>query len=488
MTGAPHPAALLDEAHGHAAAGRDAQAIALYGAVLARDPAAADAANNLGVLLRRRGDEEGARRRYRHALAARPDHPDAGWNLGRALLDAGEADEAFLHLRRAAARQGGWDRWHMLGRACQARGDLAGAEDAYRTALRLRPGAPETLNNLANTLQAAGRPEAALGLLEQALRLDPEHADIRYNAALLLLLLGREPEGWREHEWRWRAPGFTSPRRSFAAPAWDGRPRPGATLLLHWEQGLGDTLQFVRFVAAARRRVGRTVLEVQPPLAGLLAGVEGADVVLPAGAPLPPFDLHAPLLSLPWLLGGATEGLPVPYLAAPHERTRAWAARLGASGLRVGVAWAGNPNHSNDRNRSLPLPLLEPLLRLPGISWFSLQVGARAADIAAAGLGDRITDLSGKLSLGYGETAAAIQNLDLVLSVDTSVAHLAGALGRRTWLLLPSAPDWRWGQAGPATRWYPTVRLWRQGVSGGWEDLVPRLAEGLVSLTLQYQA
>ena len=462
--------AALAEAHRLAAAGEAAAALALYDGILAGDPAAADAANNAGVLLRRLGAGEAAIRRYRQALAAVPDHPDAGWNLGRALLEADQADEAWLHLRRAAALRPGWERWHGLGRACQARGDLAGAEAAYARALAARPEAAETLNNLANIRQAAGQPEAALALQDRALAQDPANADLHYNRALLLLLLGRWAEGWREHEWRWQAAGFVSPRRRFASPAWDGGPLPGGTLLLHWEQGLGDTIQFCRYAAAARARVGRLVLEVQPPLATLLHGLPGVDAVVAAGDPVPPHDAHAALLSLPLLLGQALPGPPPPRLAAA----------LRPEPGRTGLVWAGNPKHLNDRNRSLPLGLLAPLLARPGRRWVSLQLGPRQADIAAAGLAGRLEDLSPTLA-DFAATAAALCRLELLITVDTAVAHLAGTLGVPTWLLLPHAPDWRWGTAGETTPWYRSLRLWRQPAPGDWAALLPRLQDALAS-------
>jgi tetratricopeptide (TPR) repeat protein len=465
-------AALLGEAHRLAVAGHCAEAIALYDRVLAQDPAAADAANNAGVLLRRQGAQDAAIQRYRQALAAAPDHVDAGWNLGRALLDRAEADEAYLHLRRAAALRPGWERWHGLGRACQARGDLAGAEAAYARALAAKPDAAETLNNLANTLQAGGRLDAALVMQDRALALAPGQADMRYNRALLLLLMGRWVEGWREHECRWQAAGFGSPRRVFDSPAWDGRPLPGGTLLLHWEQGLGDTIQFVRYAAAARRRVGRLVLEAQPPLVPLLRGLPGVDAVVAAGDALPRCDAHAALLSLPHLLGEAEPARMPPYLVAGPTIRRQ------GTGPLIGLVWAGNPKHLNDRNRSIPLAVLAPLLAISGLHWVSLQVGPRVADIAAAGLADRLPDASPGL-VDFAATAAVLAQLDLLITVDTAVAHLAGAMGRETWLLLPFAPDWRWGTMGDRTRWYGSMRLWRQPAPGDWPALIGPLCDSL---------
>jgi hypothetical protein len=309
--------------------------------------------------------------------------------------------------------------------------------------------------------------------MNQALALAPSHADLRYNRSLLLLLMGRWAEGWREHEWRWRAAGFLSPRRRFDSPAWDGRPLDG-TLLLHWEQGLGDTIQFLRYVEAVRRRVSRLVLEVQPPLMPLLQDLPGADIVLSQGTPLPPHAAHAPLLSLPHLLGHPTPSTLAPYLAAEPERMARWAARLQGEGPLIGLIWAGNPRHSNDRNRSLPLDLLAPLLDRKEFRWVSLQVGPRAADIAARELGGKLVDAAPALT-DFAETAAALMQLDLLIAVDTAAIHLAGALGRPCWLLLPFAPDWRWGQQGEDCAWYESLRLWRQPAPGDWASVIAEI-------------
>jgi Flp pilus assembly protein TadD len=447
-----YPEALRNLATLLAGAGRP-EATAAYRALVQAAPEDADALNNLAVLLRREGRTGEALPLYRRALALQPAHPDACYNLGRALLDEGEAAAALPLLRQAAAlRPEDAERHHALGAAQAALGDPAAAVEAYREAVRRDPEAIASLNNLGNALQAAGRPEEALAIQDRALALDPMQPDVRYNRALVLLLLGRA-EGWAEHENRWDAPGFTSPRRGLAAPRWDGRRRPEATLLVHWEQGFGDTLQFVRYLAAARARVGRLVLEVQAPLRRLLEGIPGADAVVAAGEALPPHDLHLPLLSLPALLGPGAALAP-PYLAASPRRPP-------GGRPRIGLVWAGNPLHGNDRNRSLPLAALGVLRGLPGLAWVSLQHGPRAAEVTGA---------EAPIAPGadFADTAAVVAGLDLVVAVDTAVAHLAGALGVPARLLLPFAPDWRWGPAGDTTPWYPAMRLLRQRAPGDW--------------------
>ena len=250
------------------------------------------------------------------------------------------------------------------------------------------------------------------------------------------------------------------------------------TLLLHWEQGLGDTIQFLRYVEAARRRVGRLVLEVQPALFPLLHDLPGADLVLPTGTSLPPHTAHAPLLSLPHLLNGPTPSPAQQYHFTEPERASRWATRLQGEAPLIGLVWAGNPCHSNDRNRSVPLGLLAPLLKRDDLRWVSLQVGPRAADITSTGFGSRLVDLAPTLT-DFAETTAALAQLDMLVAVDTAVAHLAGALGLPCWLLLPFAPDWRWGQQGESCAWYESLRLWRQPAPGNWASVVAEIAERL---------
>ncbi len=381
---------------------------------------------------------------YRAAIAVRPNHPESHYNLGNALVKEVQFVEA---------------------------------EASFRRAIELRPNYVEALNNLGKALQSLFRHDDALKCFDEALALAPEHGDIRYNRALLLLLMGRHEEGWAEHEWRWRAKGFTGISRGFAQPLWDGGETPKATLLLHAEQGLGDTIQFARYASFARDRVGRVVLEVPRPLIRLMGNLPGVDELVAMGDPLPPFDIQAPLLTLPHLLGEEI-GLPIQYLSADPERVQRWSERLGEKGPRVGLVWAGNPKHGNDRNRSLRAAMLRPLIEEGNASFFCLQLAPRFADLVAEGLGERVTDLSAELT-DLAETAAALSALDLLITVDTAVAHLAGALGRPVSLMLPFAPDWRWGLGSADTRWYPQTRLFRQEALGEWNSVITRVLDNL---------
>ena len=425
------------------AAGRDDQAIAWLGRALACAPQFAQACNNLGLALSRRGWHGPALARHRQAVALLPATAEAWSNLGAAARAAGRPEQAVAGQHRAA---------------------------------RLAPERADFHNHLGLALQQAGRTDAALAAFERALALAPGAADIGWNRGLALLLTGRWEQGWRAYGRGWDSGERGVPRHQHL-PAWDGGPLRGRTVLLWCEQGLGDSLQFVRYAPLVAARGGRVVLEVQPPLVGLLAGLAGVAAIIARDQPPPPeVALQAPLLDLARLLGSRPATVParVPYLAADPARVERWRERLaGLPGRRVGLAWAGSPGHRNDRNRSMPWTALRPLLALPGLSWVSLHKDqptdgdGSPPGIHAPPLGD------------LADTAALMGALDLVLTVDTAMAHLAGALARPAWVMLPFAPDWRWSPAGDHSPWYPTLRLLRQRRPGDWAGLVAEIAARL---------
>ncbi len=332
---------------------------------------------------------------------------------------------------------------------------------------------------------ALGDLAAADASLRRALAIDPALVEARLNRALLDLLHGRLAAGFAGFELRWQAPGFTSARRGFAQPQWRGEPIAGRSLLLHAEQGLGDTIQFCRYVplvaARAAREGGRVMLEVQRPVLPLLRSRFPGVAVLANGDALPEFHLHCPLLSLPAVFGTELATVPTAerYLDADPARAAAWRARLSGAGPRVGLAWSGSAAHWDDAARSIPffrfLPLCGANARL-----FGLQPEVRPADRAVLATSG-IEDLGGALA-DFGETAAAISAMDLVIAVDTSVAHLAAALGRPTWVLLPFAPDWRWLLEREDSPWYPSIRLFRQPTRGDWDSVVRRVRAELATL------
>jgi hypothetical protein len=316
---------------------------------------------------------------------------------------------------------------------------------------------------------------------EQALRIEPDYVPARWNRALASLLLGNFEQGWVEYEWRWKRK--QQPQRSFRQALWDGRELSGRTILLHAEQGLGDTLQFIRYAPLVKERGGRVIVECQPSLLELLGSCRGIDVLEAQGSALPEFDVQAPLLSLPRILGTSLATIPanVPYVVADAELVGRCRQELEAvPGFRIGIAWQGSTMHKRDRQRSLPLGRFEPLARLPGVRLLSLQVGAGADQLRD--LGDRfpIADLGGRFDpWSLRDAAAVISVLDLVISVDSAMAHLAGALGVPIWLLLPFASDWRWLLEREDSPWYPTMRLFRQSEPGDWDGVFDRVTNAL---------
>jgi Tfp pilus assembly protein PilF len=447
-------------AHGAilAALDRDEAAAAALHRALAISPDHAEAWNALGNIRQAAGDATAAEQAYRRALTARPDYPEALSNLGSAL---------------------------------RAQGRLADAEAMLRQALSVRAEYANALANLGLVLQEQARWAEALEAYDRALGVDPGHPAAHGNRGMLLLLLGRMEEGFGEYEWRWRMPGFATPRRDFTQPLWDGAGRSGETLFVHAEQGLGSAIQFVRFAPLAAARGVRVVLECQQPLLRLfrqsLAGSGGplAEVIA-KGEPPPAFDRHAPLMSLPHLLRTTPATIPAttPYLRAEDREVADWKARLAPTPRpRIGVVWAGNRRHENDRNRSMPAATLATFTARCDASFFSLQVPASAEDLSAFPAG-RLTDLAPDLP-DFAATAAALHALDLVITVDTAAAHLAGALGRPAWLLLPFVPEWRWLLERDDSPWYPSLRLFRQSSPGDWSGVLDRVADALRDRALQ---
>ncbi len=429
-------------------AGRTEDAASAYRRAAATDPADATAAVSLGIALNRLGRFDDAYASVAEALPRHPQSYELHANGGCYLCRLGRANEAVAILRRAIALK---------------------ADDAA------------AYINLGNAYALMGRAEDSAEAYRRAVALAPDSGTAHKNLGLSLLSLGRYAEGWREYEWRWRDPNFTGVPRNFPQPQWTGETATDRTVLLHAEQGLGDTIQFCRFAAQAAERA-RVVLEVPPALTRLLRGLAGPAAVIPTGTKLPAFDLHSPLLSLPFALGTTLDTLPAaPYLRAEDGAAARWARRLAAAGQgrRVGLVWAGNPGHAKDRTRSVPFDRLAPLWTLEGIRWFSLQVGDRAHDLTAAPPG-RVDDLSPLLT-DLAETAAALSQMDLVVAVDTSVAHLAGGLGRPTWLMLPLDADWRWMVGRSDSPWYPSMRLYRQTAAGDWEGVIGRIAADLAA-------
>ncbi|MDB5405855.1 MAG: sulfotransferase [Rhodospirillales bacterium] len=468
------------------AAGRPQEAIERLRQAAALAPGNVAFQINLAIAQRRTGKIDAALGHCAAAIAIAPHDPEAHLQSARCLRQAERLDEAVAAFRTALALKPDWLEAEVeLAATLQDLGRVDEAVAFYRDLAARRPEESVLWNNLGKTLLNLPAPEEAIAAFDRAAALAPEQAEIRYNRALGLLAIGRDRQGWEDHQARWRlaTPPQTVHKTAATVAAWDGAAIPGRTLLLHAEQGLGDTLQFIRFVAIARRRglttSSRVIVEVQPPLLRLVRGAAamlGIDDVVVSGEAYPAEpEFQRGLLDLPAILGITLDDidgsayLPAPEATLPRDGTR-----------RIGVVWAGNPKHGNDRRRSLPLAAARALVdgiraefaaRGEAIEIFSLQVGPRAGELA-----DTI-DQRFATPGDFTDTAAALASLDVAIAVDTSTAHLAGALGIPVWLLVAFIPDWRWRYTGDRTSWYQSMRLFRQERRGDWESVVEAVRE-----------
>ncbi|WP_316165151.1 MULTISPECIES: tetratricopeptide repeat protein [unclassified Bradyrhizobium] len=436
----------------------------------------------LGHALHDAGRPEQAIEAYAEAARLDPTDVVVLSNLGACLCGLGRLDEAVMACERALALEPDHAPAHTnLGIIHEMRGNVDPAVAAHRRAVAADSSYAKGYANLAVALRNAGDIDEALAVSHQAVALAPDNALTRYNHAHFLLMCGDLKNGFAEHQWGRKCKSLSEGMPSFDAPEWQGDPLDGRTLLLFADYGIGDALQFVRYLPMVAAKGGSIVLQVQPAIASLLRAVPGVTVVA-RGEPLPRFDLQLPLMDLPRIFGTTLQTIPadIPYLHADPVKVAAWRAELGKTSLlKVGVVWAGNPRHKGDSQRSLAVEAVLPHLVTPGIQLFSLQKEPRPADAPVlAQLGDAIVDLAPALG-DFSDTAAAISALDLVISVDTSVAHLAGAMGRPVWILLPYALDWRWLREREDSPWYPTMRLFRQEQPRAWDGVLARAATEL---------
>ena len=455
------------------AQGRLDEAIVCHRQAIAAQPGYVEAWCNLGIALgarRQPDDPKEARAAFDRALELNPGFAEAHNNLGLLLQDGGETQRALAEFDRALSLRPDYAEAHNnRGFALESQGSLDEATEEYDRALRLKPDYAEAHNNRGGLLQAHGRLAEATECYDRALALKPDFPIAHYNRALLSLLLGDFQAGFREYEWRWRF----LPRRDLPFPLWHGEPLPGKRILLHAEQGLGDAIQFLRYVPLVAVAGGEVVLEVSKPLMRLAQEIPEVSRVLSFSEPPPECDWHCPLMSLPLAFDTRLDSIParVPYLAVPEAaRRKADTLQMAGSGLRVGLVWAGNPKHKKDRDRSIPFRMLERLSSANGVSFFSLQMDAAAEDLAYAN-NLCVTDLAPEIE-DLADTAALLERLDLLISVDTGVAHMAGALGVPAWVLLPFAPDWRWLLERADSPWYPSLRLFRQPRPGDWASVL----------------
>nr|WP_246500069.1 tetratricopeptide repeat-containing glycosyltransferase family protein [Azospirillum soli] len=469
-----HGLAALSDKRATDALPRLARAVALA-------PDVASFRTNLGTAQQGSGASDQAERGFRRALRIAPDQAETSFNLANLLLLSNRPEEAEPFLRRAVALQPERAKyWVRLGNLFLGLRRDRAAVRAYEIANVTAGGHCDgTAINHGMALHRMNRLAEALVCYDRALADNPDNAVAHWNRALTLLLSGRLTEGWDEYEWRWRLAECQP--RPFDRPLWTGEALDGRILLVHAEQGLGDTLHLVRYLPLvmeqAAARGGKLVLECQPPLSRLLADSFPGVAVVPAGDPLPAFDAHLPLLSLPRVFRTKLDDIPssTPYLRAPGGAVLP-PGRPGT--LAVGLVWGGDPAHRNDRQRSLDLEALQALLAIPGVTFYSVQKGDKARALADADREGVVVDLGPAIG-DFTDTAAFLQRMDWVVTVDTSVAHLAGALGRSVCVMLPYSPDWRWLLDRSDSPWYPTATLFRQATPGDWTGVVRAVAAHL---------
>jgi len=450
--------------------GRLEEAAVSYTRAIALNPVYAEAFNAWGLALRDMGDVSAALEHYDRAVALKPQLADAWNNRAVALQDVKRYDEALANYDRALALAPEAARtWSNRGTVLDYLCRYDEALRSYDEAVTRDPAFANGWNNRGVALGDMGRHSEALESFQRAIAAEPGNADAHWNSSLHYLQQGDFARGWAEHEWRWKVPSLALEHRNFEKPLWLGElSLAGRTILLHGDQGFGDAIQFCRYAGPARDAGARVIVEVRAPLAPLLASLPGADHIVVRGEALPPFDLHCPMGSLPVAFNTTLDTIPVPggYLSAPPDKRAAWSTKLGPAPLpRVGIAWRGNPAHKNDHNRSIALAQLMTALP-PGFEFIALQKDMTAEEhamAAAAGLRCFPAEMS-----DFTDTAALCGLVDLVISVDTSTAHLAGALGIPVWILLPFNPDWRWMLKRSDSPWYASARLYRKPRPNDW--------------------
>jgi Flp pilus assembly protein TadD len=430
----------------------------------------------LGVILDQLNQLKEAVPCLQTAIRLNPKRPKLNLFLGGIYKKLGRFDDAVACCRREMEIEpANADAHYNLGLALQNLGRLEEAVAAYQKAVELRPDYVDALVNLGSVSRQGLNTGAALRCFEEAIRREPQNPKAHWERCATLLALGDYERGWPEYEWRWRQNDFATPPPLFPQPRWNGSDLGGRRIFLYPEQGYGDTIQFARYATLVARRGGVVIIGSPPPLRALMATIPGVREVATNRATLPRFDVYAPLMSLPAIFGTTLETVPVeiPYLAPPRNDFKFENTNDGQ--FRVGIAWAGARSHKNDSNRSAPLECFLPLMELPGVRCHSLQVGDGIEELSQPQVAGKITDLGSRFR-DFGDTAQAVAQMDLIVSVDTCVAHLAGAMGKSVWTLLPYEAEWRWMLRREDTPWYPGMRLFRQTDPGNWNRVLVRVA------------
>ncbi len=454
------------------------EALAAYDRAVAFNPRYPASHGARGQVLKDLGRHEEALEAYDRALAIDPRSARTHYNRGSVLLDLERFADAITSFDVAVSLDPTFVDGHVIrGRVLEKLGRYEEAIASFGKALARNPTRADVYNHRGNVFTRLKRFDEALADCDRVIALEPTHADAHWNKALIKLLKGDFEEGLPLYEWRWERAAYRKRASIFAKPLWIGQPLAGKTLLIHGEQGFGDFIQMCRYVPMVNAR--KVVLEAPKELSALFATLKGRQVLVEQGKPLPEFDLHCPVMSLPLVFQTTLASIPaeVPYLFADPEKKAVTERKLGAKTKpRVGLCWSGSRAHADDKSRSIALSQLAPVLELP-FEFHALQSEIRAEDRAAfsdSPLRSHASELK-----DFSDTAALIAAMDLVVTVDTAVAHLAGALGKPVWILLPFTPDWRWLLDREDSPWYPSARLFRQPAMGDWESVVAEICRQL---------
>jgi hypothetical protein len=450
------------------------------------------------------GQLDEAEQLYKQILQANPYHPDGLHLMGVLISQRGRDDLAISYIERALTVKPNIAAFHNnLGFSYLALGWFDDAVHHFQEALRLQPDFAMAHNNIGKACREQGKMAQAMACYERAIAMQPDYAEAHFNRAELWLIQGNFEQGWPEYEWRWELPKVG--RRTAHPPRWDGKALDGRTILIHTEQGLGDTIHFIRYMPALQKLGGKVVVHCQAALLRLLASAKGINGMVAWHSPLPPFDVHEHLLNLPGVLHTSLASIPaeVPYLQADPALVQSWSSDIGhrtsdtGHVFRVGIAWKGSAKNLTDQKRSVPLTCFVGLAQIEGVRLFSLQKGPGTEQLSAVSsqLSDNrqprtdnfhVLDLGSRLDEANGafmDTVAIMKNLDLIISCDTAVPHLAGALSVPVWVVLPYSPDWRWLLECEDSPWYPSMRLFRQSRLGDWDSVFDRIAAELKRAT-----
>ncbi len=465
--------------------GKPVEALDCYREAIRLNHHYAEAYFMIGITLQNLNLLEEAVQCYREAINNNLGFCEAYNNLSGALREQGKFDECLENALKAVKFQPDNPfALTSLGSIYKEMGNFQQAKQCFQRAIKLKPDMVKAYTNLGDTYLAILDFENALYYTNKAIEIQPDFIYARWNRAIIFLLTGNFKEGLSEYKWRWKTKDFVKIKRNYSQPLWNGSPNTDKTILIWAEQGLGDTIQFIRYAPLVKQRAKKVIVEVQQPLVKLISTCSGIDQVIPMGSNAQKFDIHIPLLSLPGIFNTDLRSIPcdIPYISVPdgHKIDNSLIVNKGDR-LKVGIIWAGNPGHRKDRNRSCPVSHFIELGENADVVLFSLQKGPQSQDLNRYRAEGKVIDLSDIMN-DFLDTAAVLEELDLVITVDTAVTHLAGALGKHVWVLLPFCPDWRWMLNRDDSPWYPTMRLFRQIKHGDWGQVFSQVTKSLLQL------